>query len=300
MRTNQDWNHRVTLTALVHRIVEGLDTVTDFLQWRRQGVGQWRQPADPSSPCFTRNSVLDELSHSNFAIFFFLGQDKCPHRVRSHWPRKRTKFHKTQHVSTCNMWLSYGKNLSCHRCYVVPVLPLQLDILTADYLANTWLLIHIHMHQSCDLWSFDMFCLKQSVWASHQISSCKAVLSEKNCLCRRSGTLSPLFILYLSFEHFAACIHYGPLIFHFSCWPSPPCFPRHLLACSNLTFAFSNSSCASFAASSAAASSFSSMLTNGWRAFLLWAKNNLKWPRNQWGRWQINVCIWYMKGVRDI
>ena len=198
MRTNQDWNHRVTLTALVHRIVEGLDTVTDFLQWRRQGVGQWRQPADPSSPCFTRNSVLDELSHSNFAIFFFLGQDKCPHRVRSHWPRKRTKFHKTQHVSTCNMWVSYGKNLSCHRCYVVPVLQLQLDILTADYLANTWLLFHIHMHQSSDLWSFDMFCLKQSVWASHQISSCKAVLSEKKLSMQKKWhTITIIYSIFI-------------------------------------------------------------------------------------------------------
>lgn len=33
----QTMNHRVTLTALVHGIVEGLDTVTDILQWRRQG-----------------------------------------------------------------------------------------------------------------------------------------------------------------------------------------------------------------------------------------------------------------------
>ena len=234
MRTNQDWNHRVTLTALVHRIVEGLDTVTDFLQWRRQGVGQWRQPADPSSPCFTRNSVLDELSHSNFAIFFFLGQDKCPHRVRSHWPRKRTKFHKTQHVSTCDMWLSYGKNLSCHRCYVLPVLPLQLDILTADYLANTWLLIHIHMHQSSDLWSFDMFCLKQSVLgvsSDFKLQSC--FLRKKMSMHKKWHTIIIIYsifhllnILQLIFimVHWYSISPAGhPLpAFQDTCWRVPP------------------------------------------------------------------------------
>ena len=166
MRTNQDGNHRVTLTALVHRIVEALDTVTDFLQWPRQGgiwkctlVRSWAMEATFRSQHTLFEAVqalgasvlhgmrsLMRLAIATLRSLSFLARiSVLDHRVRSHFgPRKRTKFHKKQHVA--QLW-EEPFMLCCSSSSTSVGYP--------D--CGLFGKLMIHMHQSLDWWSFDMF-----------------------------------------------------------------------------------------------------------------------------------------------